>query len=264
MSDYDPASPDERQARRPRARRLVSNRRSGWIVAAALTCAVIGLSVGLATSPSATAKPLSSGSRPSTSPSGSPSSSSGSCSGSSGDGSNARSGPAPGGAAGTVSSVSTASFTMTTTAGNQQVTVSEGAFTTYQKVNSSTTASSITKDEPVLVLGWTSGSAITATQVILQPTGLSATSSAAQFTCGGATITKTVGQIPTGFSQGSGTLISGSAANQATEAALAAYPGVIVDRVAELSNGEYNVHCIGDSWPHHVFVNQDLKAVGAE
>jgi hypothetical protein len=163
-----------------------------------------------------------------------------------------------------VSSVTTASFAMTTTAGNQQVTVSEGAFTTYQKVNTSTTASAITKDEPVLVLGWTSGSTITATQVILQPTGLSATSSAAEFTCGGATITKTTGQIPAGFSQGSGTLISGSAANQATEAALAAYPGVIVDRVAELSNGEYNVHCIGDSWPHHIFVDQDFKAVGAE
>jgi hypothetical protein len=34
--------------------------------------------------------------------------------------------------------------------------------------------------------------------------------------------------------------------------------------VAELSNGEYNVHCIGDSWPHHIFVTQDFKAVGAE
>jgi hypothetical protein len=153
---------------------------------------------------------------------------------------------------------------MTTTAGNQQVTVSEGAFRTYQKVNSSTTASAITKGEPVLVLGWTSGSTITATQVIVQPTGPSATSSSAEFTCGGKTITKTVGQIPAGFSQGSGTLISGTAANKATEAALAAYPGVIVDRVAELSNGEYNVHCIGDSWPHHVFVNQDFKAIGAE
>jgi hypothetical protein len=48
------------------------------------------------------------------------------------------------------------------------------------------------------------------------------------------------------------------------EAALRAYPGVIVDRVAELSNGEYNVHCIGDSWPHHIFANQDFKVVGAE
>jgi hypothetical protein len=74
------------------------------------------------------------------------------------------------------------------------------------------------------------------------------------------TVTKTAGQIPAGFPQGSGTLISGSATNRATEAALAAYPGVIVDRVAELSNGEYNVHCISDSWPLHVFVNQDFKA----
>jgi hypothetical protein len=24
------------------------------------------------------------------------------------------------------------------------------------------------------------------------------------------------------------------------------------------------VHCVGDSWAHHVFVNQDFKAVGAE
>jgi hypothetical protein len=32
-----------KQARRPRVRRLLSNRRSGWIVAAALMCAVIGL-----------------------------------------------------------------------------------------------------------------------------------------------------------------------------------------------------------------------------
>jgi hypothetical protein len=260
MSENDPANAGDQQAGQARTRRLLSNRSSGWIVAAALTCAVIGLSVGLATSPSATAKDLGSGGRPSSSPSSSP----GSCSGSGGAGSNARSGPAPGGAAGTVSSVSTAGFTMTTAAGNQKVTVSEGAFTTYQKVNSSTSASAITKDEPVLVLGWTSGSTITATQVILHPTGLSATSSAAQFTCGGKTITKTVGQIPAGFSQGSGTLISGPAANKATEAALAAYPGVIVDRVAKLSNGEYNVHCIGDSWPHHIFVNQDYKVAGAE
>jgi hypothetical protein len=275
MSENDPTSPHEEQPRRPKGRRLLSNRRSGWIVAAALTCAVIGLSVGLATSPSATAQDLSSA-KPSASGSAKPSasgsarpfasasaSSSGSCSGSSGDGSNARSGPAPGGAAGTVSSVSTASFTITTS-GKQTVTITEGAFTTYQKEKKSTSASAIKKDGSVLVLGWTSGSDITATQVILDPTGGTTSSSAAQFTCGGKTVTKQVGQIPAGFSQGSGTLISGSAANKAVEAALAAYPGVIVDRVAKLSNGEYNVHCIGDSWPHHVFVNQDFKAVGAE
>ena len=43
-----------KQARRPGVRRLVSNRKSGGIVAAALMCAVIGFSAGCATSPSAT------------------------------------------------------------------------------------------------------------------------------------------------------------------------------------------------------------------
>jgi len=52
-------------------------------------------------------------------------------------------------------------------------------------------------------------------------------------------------------------------ANKATEAALAAYPGGIVDRVVKLSDGEYIVHYIGVNWPHHVFVNQDFKVVGA-
>jgi len=74
---------------------------------------------------------------------------------------------------------------------------------------------------------------------------------------------KTVGQIPADYSQGSGTLASGTTANKATEAALAAYPGGIVDRVVELSNGEYEVHYIGVNWPHHIFVNQDFKVIGA-
>ena len=73
-----------------------------------------------------------------------------------------------------------------------------------------------------------------------------------------------IGQIPANYSQGSGTIVSGTAANKATEAALAAYPGGIVDRVVKLSNGEYEVHMIGVNWPHHVFVNQDFKVVGAE
>ena len=64
-------------------------------------------------------------------------------------------------------------------------------------------------------------------------------------------------------SQGSGTIVSGTTANKATEAALAAYPGGIVDRVVLLSNGEYEVHYIGVNWPHHIFVNQAFKVVGA-
>ena len=157
---------------------------------------------------------------------------------------------------------------MTTSAG-QNVTVDEASSTKYRKGTSSTSASAITKSERVLVLGMTNGTTITATQVIVQTTGGggSATSSAAKvipFQRGAQTTSKQVGQIPASFSQGSGTIVSGSAANKATEAALAAYPGGIVDRVVKLSNGEYNVHYIGVNWPHHIFVNQDFKVVGAE
>jgi hypothetical protein len=73
-----------------------------------------------------------------------------------------------------------------------------------------------------------------------------------------------VGQIPPNFTDGSGTLVTGTAANKAKAAALAAYPGGAVNRVALLSNGEYNVHMIGVNWPHHVFVSASFKVVGAE
>jgi hypothetical protein len=156
---------------------------------------------------------------------------------------------------------------MTTSAG-QKVTVDKAASTTYQKGTSSTSASAITRGEGVLVLGTTNGTTITATQVIVQPTGGSGsgTSSAAAvipFQRGAPTTSKQVGQIPANYSQGSGTIVSGTTANKATEAALAAYPGGVVDRVVQLSNGEYEVHNIGVNWPHHIFVNQDFKVVGA-
>src|SRR5207245_6198206 len=96
--------------------------------------------------------------------------------------------------------------------------------------------------------------------------GGSATSAVAgviPFQPGTPATSRQVGQIPASYSQGSGTIVSGTTANNATEAALAAYPGGIVDRVVQLSNGEYEVHNIGVTWPHHVFVNQDFKAVGA-
>jgi hypothetical protein len=73
-----------------------------------------------------------------------------------------------------------------------------------------------------------------------------------------------VGQIPPGFKDGSGTLITGTAADKAKAAAAAAYPGGTVNRVSLLSDGEYNVHIIGVNWPHHVFVSKDFKVVGAE
>jgi hypothetical protein len=233
-----------KQARWPRAWRLLSNGRGGRIGAAALMLAVIGLSAGCATSPSATA--------------GSP--------GPSGGGSNARSGPATGGASGTVDSVSTPSFTISTATG-QKVTVNEGSSTTYQNGTSPTSASAITTGQPVLVLGTVSGTTITATQVIVQPTGVGGSASASAagvvpFQPGAPSVSKSAGQIPN-YTEGQGTIVSGTTANKATIAALAAYPGGVVDRVVQLKDGEYEVHNIGVQWPHHVFVNQDFKVVGA-
>jgi hypothetical protein len=282
VNDYDPTSPQEtvparpvssppsglpasspdssasvtvaKQPRRPRVRQLLSSRRSRWVLAGGLLSAVIaacGTSSATATSPSALAagSGLAGGV------------------GSGGGAANARSGPAAGGAAGTVASVSTSGFTMSTSAG-QTVTVGEASSTTYQNGASSTSANAITTGEGVLVLGTTSGTTITATQVFVQPAGSggSAASLAAgviPFQRGATTTSKQVGQIPANYSQGSGTIVSGTAANKATEAALAAYPGGVVDRVVQLSNGEYEVHYIGVNWPHHIFVNQAFTVVGA-
>jgi hypothetical protein len=156
---------------------------------------------------------------------------------------------------------------MSTSAG-QKVTVNETSSTTYQNGPSSTSATAITKGESVLVLGTTSSTTITASQVTVQATGASAAASTAAgvvpFQQGAPSTAKTVGQIPANYKEGSGTIVSGTTANKATEAALAAYPGGVVDRVVQLSNGEYEVHYIGVNWPHHIFVNQDFTVVGAD
>jgi hypothetical protein len=186
--------------------------------------------------------------------------------GSGGQGSNARSGPAAGGSSGTVGNVAKSSFTLATSAG-QEVTVDEESSTKYVKGTTSTSKSAITKGKHVLVLGTVRSTTIKATQVLVQTTGGGSQPSTAAtvvpFQKGAAASSKQVGQIPASYSQGSGTIVSGTTANKATEAALAAYPGGIVDRVVKLSNGEYEVHNIGVNWPHHVFVNQDFKVVGA-
>jgi hypothetical protein len=153
------------------------------------------------------------------------------------------------------------------TSAGQKVTVTKASSTTYRKGTSSTSASAITTGTPVLVLGTTNGTTITATQVVVQPaTGGSATfspSKVSPFQRGAPTTSKQDGQIPANYSQGSGTIVSGTTANKATTAALAAYPGGVVDRVVQLSNGEYEVHNIGVSWPHHIFVDASFKVVGA-
>jgi membrane-bound inhibitor of C-type lysozyme len=181
-------------------------------------------------------------------------------------GSNARSGPAAGGVVGKVSSVSTSSFTVSTSAG-QKVTVKTTSSTTYRRGTRSTTARAITKGRSVLVLGTTNATTITAKQVIVHPaSGGSATFSPSKvipFKRGAPTTSKQDGKIPANYTEGSGTIVSGTKANKATTAALATYPGGVVDRVVKLSNGEYEVHNIGVNWPHHVFVSKSFKVVGA-
>jgi hypothetical protein len=162
--------------------------------------------------------------------------------------------------------VSTSSFTVSTSAG-QKVTVHKTSATKYQKGTRSTSASAITTGKPVLVLGTVNGTTITASKVVVRATSGSAKSSAAgvvPFQQGAPSTAKQTGQIPASYRPGSGTIVSGTAANKATDAALAAYPGGVVDRVVKLSNGEYEVHNIGVNWPHHIFVNQNFKVVGAD
>ena len=235
---------------------MFSSTRSKVIAAAAAAVVIAGGSYGIvdATSSSAAATASSAAA--------SGSAASGSASG---GGSNARSGPAAGGFSGTASSVTSSGFTLTTAAG-EKVTVTEVSSTTYEKGTSPATASAVTSGEPVLVLGTTDSTTIAATQVIVQPPSTSASNPGGQvipYTKGESGSTQQVGQIPSDYTQGSGTIVSGTTATKATEAALAAYPGVVVDRVVAIGNGDYEVHYIGVNWPHHIFVNQDFQVIGA-
>jgi hypothetical protein len=183
------------------------------------------------------------------------------------DGSNQRSPPSQGGTSGTVDSVSTPSFTLTTGAG-EKVTVNETSSTTYNDGTGPTTASAITSGENVLVLGIVNSTAITATQVTVLPSNINEAAASADagvlpFQQGVPSPAKQVGQIPN-YTEGQGTIAIGTTADQATENALAAYPGVVVDRVVLLSGGDYEVHCIGANWPHHIFVDQNFNVIGAD
>ncbi|MGD0702747.1 MAG: hypothetical protein ABSA02_23040 [Trebonia sp.] len=240
---------------------MFSSKRSRVIATGIAAVVIAGGSYGIvdATSSSATTTASSS----STSSSGGHGFAGGS--GTGGSGSNARSGPAAGGSAGTVSSVSASGFTLSTSTG-QKVTVNEASSTTYEKGANPASISAVTTGAPVLVLGTTDSSTITASQVIVDPPSSSASSPGGQvigYAKGTQGSSEQVGTIPADYTQGSGTLASGTTADKATEAALAVYPGGVVDRVVELSNGDYEVHNIGVNWPHHIFVNADFQVIGA-
>jgi Domain of unknown function (DUF5666) len=235
---------------------MFSSKRSRVIAAGIAAIAIAGGSYGAVTATSSSATTTASSSSAHAFPA---------ASGTGGSGSNARSGPAAGGSIGTVSSVSASGFTLSTSAG-QKVTVKEASSTTYEQGTSPASASAVTSGAPVLVLGTTDSTTITATEVIVQPPSSSAASPGGQviaFSKGTQGSSETVGTIPAGYTQGSGTLASGTTADKATEAALAAYPGGVVDRVVELSGGDYEVHYIGVNWPHHIFVNQSFQVIGA-
>ena len=71
------------------------------------------------------------------------------------------------------------------------------------------------------------------------------------------------GLVPETWRPGTGTIITGEAADQAKAAALVKYPGGTVNRVLKLSDGSYAVHMIKIRWPHHVFVSKNFEVTGA-
>jgi hypothetical protein len=240
---------------------MFSNKRSKVIAVAAAAGVIASVAACSSTTGTASSAPTTATATPAASNSSSPAGGSGS-----GSGSNAKSGPAAGGSIGTITSVSSSGFTLTTSTG-EKVTIKEASSTTYEKGTSTATSAAVTTGEPALVLGTTDSTTITAAQVIVQPPDTSGSNP------GGKTIgyakgkqgsTEKVGTIPADYTQGSGTLASGTTADKAAEAALAAYPGGVIDRVVELSNGQYEVHDIGVNWPHHIFVDQDFQVIGAD
>jgi hypothetical protein len=119
----------------------------------------------------------------------------------------------------------------------------------------------------VIVVGGAAYGIVNATSSSASGTHSAATPTPGQvipFTQGQPSPTQVVGQIPQSYVQGGGTIVTGTAADTATAAAVAAYPGGTVDRVVLLSSGDYEVHMIAVNWPHHVFVNKDFTVIGAE
>jgi hypothetical protein len=256
-SGIEETSP-EVPTRRSKVPRWLQTKRNRWIASSALVVAIVGSSVGVAASGStapatATAAPPTAAGhafKPGF--------------GSAGGKSPERTSAAQGGTTGTIGTVSSSSFSLTTVTG-QKVTVNESTSTTYG--TNSTASSVVQSGQDVLVLGTVNSTTIAASAVSVEPTDTTAPASASTvipFTRGKTSAETKVGTIPPNWSEGQGTLVSGSTANEATEVALAAYPGGIVDRVVVLSDGDYNVHFIGVNWPHHVFLSSSFKIIGAE
>ena len=174
------------------------------------------------------------------------------------------SGPADGGSTGIVDSTSSTGFTMTTATG-VVVTVTETS-TTKTLIGR---PSDVHAGTSVLVLGLDNTNTITAAYVVIQPHGDGGAAAAKAdgvipFQSGVPSPTKSVGTIPASYTQGQGTIVTGTAAYIATAIAQTVFPGGIVDRVVQLSDGSYEVHNISVNWPHHVFISKNFQYLGAE
>jgi hypothetical protein len=180
--------------------------------------------------------------------------------------------PVEGGAVGTVDSVSTTGFVITLPSGHK-VAVQTAASTTYRKGKGAASAGAITPGQTAMALGLvTSGvfgvdaPTIKASQVIVQPAGgrpaITSAAPAVPFQQGSLAPAKAVGLIPAA-SAGASAMATGTEADKASEGALVAYPEGIVNRVQKRSDGQYEIHLMDVNWPHHVFISQDFKFVGA-
>ena len=180
--------------------------------------------------------------------------------------------PAEGGTVGAIDSMSASDFVVSTSTG-LKVTVEKTPSTIYRKGAIRTSARAIKSGDSVLVFGMvdlamtggTTKPTIAASQVIVQPAGKAG--SAALSTTNGTgfrtLVAKQVGLIPPA-TQERGMLVNGTEADKATEAALGAYAGGLVNRVVKLSDSVYDVHNAAISWPHNIYVDQDFKYVGAK
>ena len=178
------------------------------------------------------------------------------------------SGPADGGSTGIVEATSASGFTITTATG-VQVSIAETSATRII----GGPAGAVRKGTSVLVLGLddsttTATSTITASAVVIQPFGDGGAAAATRdgvipYSAGTSGSTKVVGTIPSDYTQGTGTIVSGATAFAAVAAAQAVYPGGVIDRVVQLDDGSYEVHDIGVNWPHHIFVSTSFKVMGA-
>jgi hypothetical protein len=182
------------------------------------------------------------------------------------------SGAADGGSTGIVATTFASGFTMTTATGIT-VTVNETPFTKTVDAAAGEDGDGgrdVRKGTSVLVVGLDhSGATITADWIVIQPHGDGGAAAAkAQgvipFQSGVPSPAQSVGTIPASYTEGVGTLVSGTQAYVPVWVAQALFPGGIVDRVVSLSDGSYEVHNISINWPHHVFVSKDFMYLGAE